>query len=838
MEQALEKLTKTFSGEIKPTRKNEKHSNLKIGKITGFALSISTSPYVVVDIDINKEMSDDRRDKVRSYFEDLINENNIKVVRTGSGGFHLYSLWDNSFKPNKDSFVKAFSFSDDDDVNEFDIDVFVPFDNGKKSRCVVLPGSICKNKNGELGDKYELIKDVNDKDLITFTELRNALYEFVGVEFQFENNVQLKVDEDAIDALIDKIDTENEGSEFVNENEGAEFVDENVNSIMNKKLFEVLYKGFDENIEIHKDCGAKLTVEVSILPIITALNACINDEITNEDVNDAIDYIYEHAKLTPNAKENYYRLIQRNGDKKAKHYGGLFTILKTYNSVYYNSYVLPLLKSGGASPEDFINDRYTFTDFKKDLYKFSTFKEYINNLVKCLAFIDNGKYIIKEKVNNRIKFSVLNKSELNELFNFDGEYKESKIITEEDVEKAKKNHRKALKAGDIILITHKLVFMKELRKPKVQVQFKRFEKVDLIGDDVNVFGLYRPPNPKECYDQIENEPELIDHFLKLLNDQAYDENSRESLKHFINTNAYLLQYRKKSNVFFIKYSSIGNTGKNYIDTAFSKLYEGFTLNGVTEQQINEKHNGGLIGKLYRAYDEFDNSNYQNKRIDNIVKRLTNDKIAGRAMNADTKEETDYSIDVLNTNHPNAYGLLKGDKALLSRLCILRLKERDIRESEFRDYIDVIDNKNFAYSLYTYLMNIDLTDFVRSKSFNRYPLEKTNAIAKEMLEINASQLDEFIDSIYYRFEQKKYKGEEVDVITSEDLKREYNYFMNGNKYKLTASLDSELESKGIHKLKSMKFHGSVLQVYYRKHIERKPEEFDVFDDDDEPTNTFI
>ena len=70
------------------------------------------------------------------------------------------------------------------------------------------------------------------------------------------------------------------------------------------------------------------------------------------------------------------------------------------------------------------------------------------------------------------------------------------------IEKAKKNHRKALKAGDIIHITHKLVFMKELRKPKVQVQFKRFEKVDLIGDDVNVFGLYRPPNPKECYDQI------------------------------------------------------------------------------------------------------------------------------------------------------------------------------------------------------------------------------------------------------------------------------------------------------------------------------------------------
>ena len=58
------------------------------------------------------------------------------------------------------------------------------------------------------------------------------------------------------------------------------------------------------------------------------------------------------------------------------------------------------------------------------------------------------------------------------------------------------------------------------------------------------------------------------------------------------------------------------------------------------------------------------------------------------MNTDTKEESDYAIDVLNTNDPAIYDIFKGGPALLSRLCIMRLKER-ILEIEFANDIDVI-----------------------------------------------------------------------------------------------------------------------------------------------------
>jgi hypothetical protein len=46
----------------------------------------------------------------------------------------------------------------------------------------MLPGSFAKNKLDEVG-KYELIKDVNDEDLITFSEFCQILFDEVGVEF-------------------------------------------------------------------------------------------------------------------------------------------------------------------------------------------------------------------------------------------------------------------------------------------------------------------------------------------------------------------------------------------------------------------------------------------------------------------------------------------------------------------------------------------------------------------------------------------------------------------------------------------------------------------------------
>ena len=68
-----------FSGEVLPTRNFRKDYNLKVGKQTGWALARSSSPYAVVDFDLHGDT-----EKLRSYFEGIIESANAKIVKTMS----------------------------------------------------------------------------------------------------------------------------------------------------------------------------------------------------------------------------------------------------------------------------------------------------------------------------------------------------------------------------------------------------------------------------------------------------------------------------------------------------------------------------------------------------------------------------------------------------------------------------------------------------------------------------------------------------------------------------------------------------------------------------------
>ena len=824
-----------FSGEVLPTRNFCKYCNLKVGKQTGWALDLSSSPYAVVDFDLHG----DDIEKLRSYFEGIIESANAKVVKSMSGGYHFYTLWDQSFKPTKDSYIGVYKY-EEEEVGDISIDVFVPFmKEGAKSRCMMLPGSTAKNKNGDIGT-YELIKQVDDEELITYSDFVQLLFDEIGFEIPaLELNIDDNTDgmtNEEIDALM------NDG--YINEL--LELIGDNndvvTNNNMTKELFSLLVVGFNKDVMIHYDGGAKSNIKLGIFHVYCALAACVNNEITNDDVDAALDIIRENCSLTMKARDNWEHQIERFKAQGcvANHPGLLYTIVKKYNPTHYDNIIKPIIariyreKRIVELRDEFINGRYTISDFIEEMHEFKTVDDYIDNLVRCFAFIDNGKYIIKEKDEGRVKYTVINKDKLLEYINFDGLIEQKEVITEEMVEKWKEGHRKVLgEVGDTIIRKCRIRLSSIFRDVEYRTRFKRFEKVALIGDDEHVFGLYRPPRPNDYYVKIENKPELVENFLKLINDQLYDDHAKTSFEHLVYTNAYLLQQRKKSNVFFIKYGETGNSGKNYIDNTFSKLYEGFTLNGVTEKQMSEKHNGGMAGMLYRSYDEFDNSAYQDKAINNVVKRLTNDKIACRSMCADSKEVKDYSIDVLNTNDPGVYGLLKGGKALLSRLCIIRMKERDIKESEYYKYINCVDDINFPYSLYKYLMDLDLTDFIAKSKFNRYDMNETDVIAKQLLEIKRSLLDDFLDSIYDNFIRKKYNGVEVDVMTCNDFMYYYNAFMRDNKYKQSpTSLEKELLAKGFTKQR-MRVGGDRDMYYYRKHINRPDDEkCDAFDDDND------
>ena len=146
-----------------------------------------------------------------------------------------------------------------------------------------------------------------------------------------------------------------------------------------------MVNGFSKNINIHCTSTTSVKEEVSILPIITALNACINDDdITQQDVENALELIYENSTLTTNTQNRWYEIYFKNKSKSSNHPGALFTILKTHNPQYYEESVKPLINKQfkGSTPQDFENERNTINDYKSDMVKFNTYEDYIRNLIK------------------------------------------------------------------------------------------------------------------------------------------------------------------------------------------------------------------------------------------------------------------------------------------------------------------------------------------------------------------------------------------------------------------------------------------------------------------------
>ena len=593
--------------------------------------------------------------------------------------------------------------------------------------------------------------------------------------------------------------------------------DSNVN---NHELFEVLYKGFDDII-IHNDCNTDINTEISIMPVVKSFKWFeVNNIISREELLNALEYIKTHAKLSENLKANWDNQINRYIDKHNKNYGPLLKILKVYKPEYYDKYVKPIITKvtiKNTCKEDFLTSKYTFTDYLNDAYKYNTIDDYINNLTKCFAFINNGQYILKEWNNDHVVFNI--KSSKKELLETIGSITINVDTTQQEKEQMKKQHKKVSDTKNIKLI--KLLDDIKNIRPK----FKSFNKYDILGDDINIFGLFRPPTQELSYINISINQDLVDTWLNIIKDQLYDEESIKAFNHLLYVNAYLLQYHKKAPVFFVKYSETGNTGKNYIDNSFEKLYKEYALVGIGEQTLLEKHNGGLANKLYRSYDEFSTDNYKTKIMDNIVKRLTNNKLAVRAMCKDTKQESDYAIDMLNTNHPDLYGMLNSnDKALLSRLCIIRLKERDIKESVYYKNISIIDNPSFPISLYNYLMNIDLTDFINKGLYDRY---NSDIVQNQLKSIKGSILDDFIEYIEANWEEGTYKGKPIEYITLSNMRDLYSKYAGYKKLNNT-NFDKELEKFGIYKIQ-LKLYLKPVRVFYKEASDEIKEKHEFYEE---------
>ena len=151
-------------------------------KMTGLSMDVNRSPYVIIDFDINKSLSDEKRKEIREY---IIEKYNMKkYVVTTSGGIHYYTTaFGGCPSWYKSRNISCFSEYDKNETLLYDIDLMVPHYSDAKHKLnntnsITLPGTYAKNKLGEIG-QYKLDGDL-DSELEDFEEFHKRFIELNG----------------------------------------------------------------------------------------------------------------------------------------------------------------------------------------------------------------------------------------------------------------------------------------------------------------------------------------------------------------------------------------------------------------------------------------------------------------------------------------------------------------------------------------------------------------------------------------------------------------------------------------------------------------------------------
>ena len=180
---------------------------------------------------------------------------------------------------------------------------------------------------------------------------------------------------------------------------------------MSKPCFEALYKGF-EGLTIHGD-KAPCNEEISLWPLFSALYVCVDsDNITDDDLDDALAFIKEHALLTENAKSKWDSQLRRAAaNKNCTGPGALFTYMRIFNNDYYVKNVKKYCLRKCVATDDIkfdLKDEFSIRDIRvkgaKREYQIDLENEkldynaILNDLRRVLIIIDKAKtlYVFKQ----------------------------------------------------------------------------------------------------------------------------------------------------------------------------------------------------------------------------------------------------------------------------------------------------------------------------------------------------------------------------------------------------------------------------------------------------------
>lgn len=394
---------------------NKHNNNSTFGDITGEKLIVPLNNIAVIDIDFNKKLddifgendADDIREDIKQKIDHLNACLNIMISRTTSGGFHIYC--DGSEirnNPNLDdkSSVHTHAFKHEIECEDmdnkpckeviFDIDLFVPTNNGKKCG-VMLPGSLAINKRNNYGC-YEFISLPNErtKKLSSIFDV----FEELNMLFDLGDINTIWKEKESIPPPISK----------------------KTDDRMTPELINLIKFGFD-GLVIH-NYGETIEKELSLFPIACALNACLEQGIKEEIIYDFISHLYNHAILTPNADLNFDKVMYGTSAISDTPFV-LTKMIRIHNPEYYENSIKPVLYNKTGIITNMNENDGNHVDMTKEILNkivdgFKDFEislEDINIIVRELRSCTNG--IITEGECNKYATDISNKCVIDKSIN-------------------------------------------------------------------------------------------------------------------------------------------------------------------------------------------------------------------------------------------------------------------------------------------------------------------------------------------------------------------------------------------------------------------------------------
>ena len=371
-----------------------KHDQQSSGRVTGKALlSNKIENLSVIDIDINKSLEEETKEKIKINILSNLSENDI-IVKTASGGLHIYCNTDEFYATNN-RMIKCYK------SNEFDIDIFSCYDSYKRSLVVFPPSKVRAADHKGPIQIYKFIR--GDENTVISRSVNDVLKDLgVKITIPQRNDVQQIID--------------------LNNNSDNITID----------FARTLIYGL-EDLTIHNDGeNQPITKEITLFTLFQAINSLPNDVI-----NEAYEYIFENSNLTPNAKSNYNNARKRYMHLKT-HYAVLIKIIKIHNNDYYKTYIKNDADEVVISDIN-LNDDFTINNIsskaEKHLYK--TYKEVIEDLSRVIRFVESNNlmFIIKtyDIHNEKYVISYMTNTNMKEMLKMIKLWKdESKTITAYD----------------------------------------------------------------------------------------------------------------------------------------------------------------------------------------------------------------------------------------------------------------------------------------------------------------------------------------------------------------------------------------------------------------------